>query len=250
MLKALVVIPTYNEIENIERLIRTIFSLQREFHVLVVDDNSPDGTAKVVEANFEKYPDKLFILNRAEKNGLGAAYIAGFKWALANDYDYIFEMDADFSHNPNDLVRLFNACYKDGNDLAIGSRYATGVNVVNWPMTRVLLSWMASKYVQFVMRMDIYDTTAGFICYKRAVLEKINLDNIRFVGYAFQIEMKFKAYLSNFKIKEVPVIFTDRTKGASKMSSGIISEAIFGVIGMKLKSVFNRKRFNKKSFIK
>lgn len=248
MSKALVVIPTYNEIENIERLLRTVFSLQREFHILVVDDNSPDGTAEVVESNFIKYPEKLFILKRAEKKGLGTAYIAGFKWALENKFDYIFEMDADFSHNPNDLVRLFNSCYKDGNDVAIGSRYVKGVNVVNWPMSRVLLSWLASKYVRFVMGMDIYDTTAGFICYKRKVLEKIDLDNIRFVGYAFQIEMKFKAHLSKFKIIEVPVIFTDRTRGESKMSSGIISEAVFGVIGMKLKSVFNRKRFNEKSF--
>ena len=248
MSKAVVVVPTYNEIENIERLLRTVFSLQREFHILVVDDNSPDGTAKVVEANFKIYPDKLFIINRSEKKGLGSAYIAGFKWALENEYDYIFEMDADFSHNPNDLIRLFNACHKEGNDMAIGSRYVKGVNVVNWPMSRVLMSWLASKYVRLVMRMDIYDTTAGFICYKRKVLQKINLDNIRFVGYAFQIEMKFKAYINNFKIKEVPVIFTDRTKGESKMSSGIISEAIFGVIAMKLKSVFNRKRFNEASF--
>jgi dolichol-phosphate mannosyltransferase len=248
MSKAVVVVPTYNEIENIERLLRTVFSLQREFHILVVDDNSPDGTAKVVEANFKIYPDKLFILNRSEKKGLGSAYIAGFKWALENEYDYIFEMDADFSHNPNDLIRLFNACHKEGNDMAIGSRYVKGVNVVNWPMSRVLMSWLASKYVRLVMRMDIYDTTAGFICYKRKVLQKINLDNIRFVGYAFQIEMKFKTYINNFKIKEVPVIFTDRTKGESKMSSGIISEAIFGVIAMKFKSVFNRKRFNEASF--
>lgn len=241
-------VPTYNEIENIERLLRTIFSLQREFHVLVVDDNSPDGTASKVEANFNKYPEKLFLLKRAEKNGLGTAYIAGFKWALKNNYDYIFEMDADFSHNPNDLIRLFNACHKDGHDVAIGSRYVKGVNVVNWPMSRVLMSWLASKYVQFIMGIPIFDTTAGFICYRRSVLEKINLDNIRFVGYAFQIEMKFKAYLSKFKIKEVPVIFTDRTKGESKMSSGIISEAIFGVIAMKFKSIFNRKRFNETSF--
>lgn len=248
MSKALVVIPTYDEIENIERLLRTVFSLQREFHILVVDDNSPDGTAAAVESCFIKYPEKLFILKRTQKIGLGTAYIAGFKWALANEYDYIFEMDADFSHNPNDLIRLFNACDKDGNDVAIGSRYVKGVNVVNWPMSRVLLSWLASKYVQFVMGLDIYDATAGFICYKRKVLERINLDNIRFVGYAFQIEMKFKAHLSKFKIKEVPVIFTDRTRGESKMSSGIISEAVFGVVGMKLKSVFNRKRFNDKSF--
>ncbi|MDX1783550.1 MAG: polyprenol monophosphomannose synthase [Aequorivita vladivostokensis] len=248
MSKAVVVVPTYNEIENIERLLRTVFSLQREFHVLVVDDNSPDGTATVVEENFKTYPQKLFLLKRAEKTGLGTAYIAGFKWALQHGYDYIFEMDADFSHNPNDLIRLFNACHKEGNDVAIGSRYVKGVNVVNWPMSRVLMSWLASKYVRFVMGIDIYDTTAGFICYRRRVLEKINLDNIRFVGYAFQIEMKFKAYLSEFKIKEVPVIFTDRTKGESKMSSGIISEAIFGVIAMKFKSVFNKKRFNKTSF--
>ncbi len=248
MTKAVVVVPTYNEIENIERLLRTVFSLQREFHILVVDDNSPDGTANLVESNFETYPNKLFLLKREGKQGLGTAYIAGFKWALAKDYDYIFEMDADFSHNPNDLIRLFNACHKDGNDMAIGSRYVQGVNVVNWPMSRVLLSWLASKYVQLVMGMDIYDTTAGFICYKRNVLQRINLDNIRFVGYAFQIEMKFKTYLNNFKIKEVPVIFTDRTKGESKMSSGIISEAIFGVLAMKFKSVFNRKKFNKKSF--
>lgn len=242
------VVPTYNEIENIERLLRTVFSLQREFHILVVDDNSPDGTAQVVEANLKIYPDRLFILKRTEKKGLGSAYIAGFKWALENGYDYIFEMDADFSHNPNDLIRLFNACHKDGNDMAIGSRYVKGVNVVNWPMSRVLMSWLASKYVRLVMRMDIYDTTAGFICYKRKVLQRINLDNIRFVGYAFQIEMKFKTYISKFKIKEVPVIFTDRTKGESKMSSGIISEAIFGVIAMKFKSVFNRKKFNEASF--
>jgi dolichol-phosphate mannosyltransferase len=202
----------------------------------------------VVEENFSIYPERLFLLKRAKKNGLGTAYIAGFKWALKNGYDYIFEMDADFSHNPNDLIRLFNACHKGGNDVAIGSRYVKGVNVVNWPMSRVLMSWLASKYVQFVMGVDIYDTTAGFICYRRSVLEKINLDNIRFVGYAFQIEMKFKAYLSKFKIKEVPVIFTDRTKGESKMSSGIISEAIFGVIAMKFKSVFNRKKFNESSF--
>jgi dolichol-phosphate mannosyltransferase len=248
MYKAVVVVPTYNEIENIERLLRTVFSLQRDFHILVVDDNSPDGTAKAVEENFKTYPERLFLLNRAEKKGLGTAYIAGFKWALENNYDYIFEMDADFSHNPNDLIRLFNACHKEGNDVAIGSRYVKGVNVVNWPMSRVLLSWLASKYVRLITGMDIYDTTAGFICYKKKVLQKINLDNIRFVGYAFQIEMKYKAYFRKFKIKEVPVIFTDRTKGESKMSSGIISEAIFGVMAMKLNSVFNRKKFDESSF--
>ncbi|MRT16261.1 polyprenol monophosphomannose synthase [Vitellibacter sp. q18] len=248
MYKAVVVVPTYNEIENIERLLRTVFSLQRDFHILVVDDNSPDGTAKAVEKNFRSYPERLFLLNRAEKKGLGTAYIAGFKWALENNYDYIFEMDADFSHNPNDLIRLFNACHKEGNDVAIGSRYVKGVNVVNWPMSRVLLSWLASKYVRLITGMDIYDTTAGFICYKKKVLQKINLDNIRFVGYAFQIEMKYKAHFRKFKIKEVPVIFTDRTKGESKMSSGIISEAIFGVMAMKINSVFNRKKFDESSF--
>ncbi len=239
MSKVLVVIPTYNEIDNIERLLRNVFSLQKEFDVLVVDDNSPDGTAAVVKEQMKMHPQRCFLLEREKKQGLGTAYIAGFKWALDGDYQYIFEMDADFSHSPNDLVRLYNACEQDGYDMSIGSRYVTGVNVVNWPMSRVLMSWGASKYVRLVTGMNIYDTTAGFICYKRAVLEKINLDKIQFVGYAFQIEMKFKTYLSKFKIKEVPVVFTDRTKGESKMSSGIISEAIFGVISMKIKSLFN-----------
>ncbi len=248
MSKAVVVVPTYNEIENISRLIRTVFSLQREFHILVVDDNSPDGTAQCVLEHIEKYPGKLFLVQREKKSGLGTAYIAGFKWALEMGYDYIFEMDADFSHNPNDLIRLYNACHKGGNDMAIGSRYVTGVNVVNWPMGRVLMSWLASKYVQMIMGMDIFDATAGFICYKRKVLEKINLDNIRFVGYAFQIEMKFKAHLSRFKIKEVPIIFRDRTQGESKMSSRIISEAIFGILGLKLKSIFQRRKFHISSF--
>jgi len=248
MSNALVVVPTYNEIGNIERLLQNIFSLQRNFDVLIVDDNSPDGTSNAVRGLMERFDQRLFLLERKGKLGLGTAYIAGFKWALERDYEYIFEMDADFSHNPNDLIRLYNACDRNGNDMAIGSRYVTGVNVVNWPMSRVLMSWLASKYVRFITGMNIYDTTAGFICYKRRVLEKINLDKIQFVGYAFQIEMKFKAYLSKFKIEEVPVIFTDRTKGESKMSSGIISEAIFGVIVMKFKSVFNKKRFNKTSF--
>lgn len=248
MSKAVVVVPTYNEIENIARLLRTVFSLQLDFHVLVVDDNSPDGTGQCVSELSNTYAGKLFLLKREKKTGLGTAYIAGFKWALENGYDYIFEMDADFSHNPNDLIRLYNACHKGGYDVAIGSRYVKGVNVVNWPMSRVLMSWLASKYVRLIMGMEIYDTTAGFICYKRKVLEKINLDNIRFVGYAFQIEMKFKAYLCQFRIKEVPVIFTDRTLGKSKMSSGIISEAVFGVIAMKFKSIFLRKRFNKTAF--
>ena len=238
MSNALVVIPTYNEIENIELLLHDIISLQQDFDVLVVDDNSPDGTSAVVEKLIEVYPDTLFLIKRTSKLGLGTAYITGFKWALKKQYDFIFEMDADFSHNPTDLLRLYSACKNEDCDMAIGSRYVTGVNVVNWPMHRVLLSWGASKYVRWITGMKIDDTTAGFICYKREVLEAINLDAIKFVGYAFQIEMKFKTYLSKFKIKEVPVIFTDRTKGTSKMSKGIVSEAIFGVLAMKLKSIF------------
>ena len=238
MSNALVVIPTYNEIENIEPLLRDIILLQRDFDILVVDDNSPDGTSAQVEQLIKEYPDNIFLLKRTSKLGLGTAYIAGFKWALKRHYDFIFEMDADFSHNPNDLLRLYSACENENCDMAIGSRYVTGVNVVNWPMNRVLLSWGASRYVRWITGMKIDDTTAGFICYRRHVLEAINLDAIKFVGYAFQIEMKFKTYLSKFKIKEVPVIFTDRTKGTSKMSKGIISEAIFGVLAMKLKSTF------------
>ena len=238
MSNALVVIPTYNEIENIEPLLRDIILLQRDFDILVVDDNSPDGTSALVEKLIKEYPDNIFLLKRTSKLGLGTAYIAGFKWALKRHYDFIFEMDADFSHNPKDLLRLYSACENENCDMAIGSRYVTGVNVVNWPMNRVLLSWGASRYVRWITGMRIDDTTAGFICYKRRVLEAINLDTIKFVGYAFQIEMKFKTYLSKFKIKEVPVIFTDRTKGTSKMSKGIISEAIFGVLTMKLKSIF------------
>lgn len=238
MSNALVVIPTYNEIENIELLLRDIILLQRDFDILVVDDNSPDGTSALVEKLIKEYPDNIFLLKRTSKLGLGTAYIAGFKWALKRHYDFIFEMDADFSHNPKDLLRLYSACENENCDMAIGSRYVTGVNVVNWPMNRVLLSWGASRYVRWITGMKIDDTTAGFICYRRHVLEAINLDAIKFVGYAFQIEMKFKTYLSKFKIKEVPVIFTDRTKGTSKMSKGIISEAIFGVLAMKLKSIF------------
>ena len=238
MSNALVVIPTYNEIENIEPLLRDIILLQRDFDILVVDDNSPDGTSALVEKLIKEYPDNIFLLKRTSKLGLGTAYIAGFKWALKRHYDFIFEMDADFSHNPKDLLRLYSACENENCDMAIGSRYVTGVNVVNWPINRVLLSWGASRYVRWITGMKIDDTTAGFICYRRHVLETINLDAIKFVGYAFQIEMKFKTYLSKFKIKEVPVIFTDRTKGTSKMSKGIISEAIFGVLAMKLKSTF------------
>jgi dolichol-phosphate mannosyltransferase len=240
MSNGIIIIPTFNEIENIERLLRNIFSLQRKFHVLVVDDNSPDQTGAKVKELQAEYFGSLFLEERLGKQGLGTAYIHGFRWALAHNYEFVFEMDADFSHNPNDLIRLYNTCDKDGADMAIGSRYVTGVNVINWPMSRVLLSWLASKYVQFITGMDIHDTTAGFVCYKRKVLESINLDKIQFVGYAFQIEMKFKAHLLNFNINEIPVIFTDRTKGSSKMSGGIISEAVFGVINMKLKSLFNR----------
>ena len=240
MAASLVVIPTYNEAENIGKLIGNIFAQQRKFDILVVDDNSPDGTAKIVSGLQAEYNSKLYLLERSEKEGLGTAYIAGFKWALERDYEYIFEMDADFSHSPNDLIRLYNACTKGGADLAIGSRYKTGVNVVNWPMGRVLMSYGASKYVRFITGMEICDTTAGFICYRRKVLEAINFDKIKFIGYAFQIEMKFKAHLLGFKIEEVPVIFVDRTKGVSKMSKGIISEAVFGVIGMKLKNLFNK----------
>ena len=238
MAGSLVIIPTYNEAENIEKLVRNIFAQQRAFEVLVVDDNSPDGTAKLVKSLQEEFIGQIHLLERPGKNGLGTAYIVGFKWALERDYAYIFEMDADFSHAPNDLIRLYNACAKGGADLAIGSRYKTGVNVVNWPMGRVLMSYIASKYVRFITGLDIADTTAGFICYKREVLEKITLDKIKFVGYAFQIEMKFKAHLLGFKIIEVPVIFVDRTKGTSKMSTGIFSEAVFGVLGMKFKSLF------------
>ncbi|HBT10527.1 MAG TPA: dolichyl-phosphate beta-D-mannosyltransferase [Leeuwenhoekiella sp.] len=238
MAGSLVIIPTYNEAENIEKLVRNIFAQQRAFEVLVVDDNSPDGTAKLVKSLQEEFIGQIHLLERPGKNGLGTAYIAGFKWALERDYAYIFEMDADFSHAPNDLIRLYNACAKGGADLAIGSRYKTGVNVVNWPMGRFLMSYIASKYVRFITGLDIADTTAGFICYRREVLEQITLDKIKFVGYAFQIEMKFKAHLLGFNIIEVPVIFVDRTKGTSKMSTGIFSEAVFGVLGMKFKSLF------------
>ena len=239
MSKALVVIPTFNELENIELLLQHIISLQYEFDILVVDDNSPDGTAQLVKKQMGVFPGRIFLLGRAGKLGLGSAYIAGFKWALEKDYAFVFEMDADHSHNPKDLIHLLNACSKDGFDMAIGSRYVTGVNVVNWPMNRVLMSWLASRYVRLITGMNIFDTTAGFICYRREILQKINLDEIQFIGYAFQIEMKYKAYLSKFRIKEVPVVFTDRTNGESKMSSGIISEAIFGVLTMRLKSLFN-----------
>ncbi len=236
----IVIIPTYNENENIQRLVRNVFSLQRNFHILVVDDGSPDGTAETVKLLQKEFGDQLFLQERKGKSGLGTAYIDGFNWVLQREYEYIFQMDADFSHNPNDLIRLYNACKKKNADVAIGSRYKTGVNVVNWPMSRVLLSWLASRYVRFITAMPIYDTTAGFVCYRRKVLENIHLDKIQFIGYAFQIEMKFKAYLLKMNILEVPVIFTDRTRGTSKMSGSIIWEAIFGVIKMKFKSLFNK----------
>lgn len=239
--KKLVIIPTYNEIENIKNIIDTIFSLSIPFDILIVDDNSPDGTALEVEKLQSIYPKKLFLEIRDKKLGLGTAYIYGFKWALTQNYDYIFEMDADFSHNPNDLCRLYNECIEKKADITIGSRYIKGVNVVNWPLPRILLSYGASLYVKIITGMKIEDPTSGFICYSRKVIEAINLDSIRFIGYAFQIEMKYKAYIRKFKLLEVPIIFTDRSKGKSKMNSSIIKEAIFGVIMMKLRNLFNRE---------
>ena len=243
MSDSLVIIPTYNEKENIEKLIRTIFSLNKLFHILIVDDGSPDGTADIVKDLQSKFQDSLFIQERTGKLGLGTAYIHGFKWALDRDYSYVFEMDADFSHNPADLVRLYSANEEKGGDLSIGSRYVKGVNIINWPMSRLLLSFFASKYVRLITGMPINDSTAGFKCYKREVLETINLDEIQFVGYAFQIEMKFKAWKYGFNVIEVPVIFTDRSEGESKMSGGIFYEAVLGVINMKIRSIFkNWKR--------
>ena len=239
MSNALVIIPTYNEIENISKMLSTVMHLEREFDVLIVDDGSPDGTAQVVRDTMDAYPGRIHLEERTGKLGLGTAYIHGFKWALARHYDYVFEMDCDFSHDPKDLSRLLDAC-EAGADLSIGSRYVKGVNVVNWPMSRVLLSYFASVYVRFITGMPIQDATAGFKCYKRATLEKINFDKIHFVGYAFQIEMKFKVWHRKLNIVEVPVIFTDRTEGTSKMSSGIIKEAIFGVIKLKLWSLFQK----------
>jgi dolichol-phosphate mannosyltransferase len=240
MSDGIVIIPTYNEIENIESIIRAVFALPKSFHILIVDDNSPDKTADKVFELQKEFGNQLFLALRKKKAGLGTAYVHGFKWALKNDYKYIFEMDADFSHNPNDLEKLYDACHKNGADLAIGSRYVTGVNVVNWPLSRVLLSYFASVYVRMITGMKIMDATAGFICYRREVLEKVNLDAIKFIGYAFQIEMKYRAFAKNFNIQEVPVIFTDRTKGQSKMSGAIIKEAIFGVISLRFRKFLNR----------
>lgn len=241
----LVLIPTYNEKENIENIIRAVFGLEGEFHILIIDDNSPDGTAGIVKNLMKEFPARLFIHERAGKLGLGTAYIAGFKWALERDYEYIFEMDADFSHNPEDLPRLLHACTNEGADVAVGSRYVSGVNVVNWPMGRVLMSYFASKYVKLITGLKIHDTTAGFKCYRREVLETIELDKIRFKGYAFQIEMKFTAYKCGFTVKEVPIIFINRRLGTSKMSGGIFSEAFMGVVKLKLES-FTRKYPQKK----
>jgi dolichol-phosphate mannosyltransferase len=233
---SIVIIPTYNEKENIERILRKVFCLEKDFNVLIIEDNSPDGTAAIVKGLMNEFPGRLFIEERKGKLGLGTAYIHGFKWALAHNYEYIFEMDADFSHNPDDLIRLYDACAHQGADVAIGSRYIGGVNVVNWPMGRVLMSYYASAYVRFITGMKFRDTTAGFKCFTRKVLDAINLDKIRFTGYAFQIEMKFTAWKHGFRIVEVPIIFTDRTAGQSKMSKGIFREAIIGVISMKIKS--------------
>jgi dolichol-phosphate mannosyltransferase len=238
MSKTLVIIPTYNEIDNIKNIISAVFCLEEDFHVLIVDDGSPDGTATVVKELMTENPDRLFIEERSGKLGLGTAYIHGFKWALPKGYEYIFEMDADFSHKPNDLLKLLKACREEGADLSIGSRYVTGVNVVNWPMSRVLMSYFASVYVRWITRMPVRDSTAGFKCYTRKVLETIELEKIKFVGYAFQIEMKFTAWKYGFKITEVPIIFTDRQKGNSKMHSGIFKEAVLGVLQMTITSWF------------
>ncbi len=241
----MVIIPCYNEQENIEKVIRQVFSLPHDFHVLVVDDSSPDGTADVVRKMMSVFPGSLFLETREGKMGLGTAYIHGFKWALRRHYEFIFEMDADLSHNPEDLIRLYDACAKDGYDLAIGSRYIDGVNVVNWPLSRVLLSYLASIYVRMITRLPIRDTTAGFKCYKRKVLKAIDLNKVRFTGYAFQIEMKFAAWKLGFKVTEVSIVFTDRTEGESKMSTGIFKEAIWGVIKLKWKSLVSPDKYKK-----
>lgn len=250
MADSIVIIPTYNEKENIENIIRAVFSLPNKFHILVIDDGSPDGTGEIVHRLMEEFPGELFIQERKGKLGLGTAYIHGFKWALARDYEFIFEMDADFSHNPEDLPRLYNACHDEGYDVAIGSRYCSGVNVVNWPIGRVLMSYFASKYVRFITRLKVHDSTAGFKCYRRKVLETINLDKIQFKGYAFQIEMKYKAYVLGFKIKEVSVIFVNRQLGTSKMNTGIFGEAFFGVIDLRWKKITGRIKPRKEPYPK
>ncbi len=237
-MKKLVIIPTYNEKENIENIISAVFALEEDFHVLVVDDSSPDGTAEIVKNLQKTYPDQLHLSIRKVKDGLGKAYLHGFRWALQNNYDYIFEMDADFSHNPNDLPKLYEACKNA--DMSIGSRYSKGVNVVNWPITRVLLSYFASKYVRTILGIPVHDTTAGFVCFSRKVLEEIGLDKIKLKGYGFQIEMKFRAFKKGFRIVEVPIIFTNREFGESKMNGGIIHEAVFGVLNLKWKSIIGK----------
>ena len=242
MSDSLVIIPTYNEIENIEAIIKAVFGLNKDFDVLIVDDNSPDGTSAKVVSMQKDFWNTLFLETRMEKSGLGTAYIHGFKWAIAKKYDYIFEMDADFSHNPEDLKRLYRACV-NGADVVVGSRYKKGVNVVDWPLYRVLLSYGASFYVKIITGMRVHDPTAGFVCYKRYVLENIDLDSVRFIGYAFQIEMKFRAYLKNYKIEEVSIIFRDRVKGKSKMTGSIVKEAVFGVFLMKMRSLFQKSKF-------
>ncbi len=239
MWDSLVIIPTYNEKENIENIIHVVMNLNKQFDVLIIEDNSPDGTADIVKSLMKKFPERLFIEERKGKLGLGTAYIHGFKWALKHSYEFIFEMDADFSHNPSDLVKLYDAAVK-GADLVVGSRYITGVNVVNWPMGRVLMSYYASAYVRFVTRMKVRDTTAGFVCYRRKVLETIDMQRVKFVGYAFQIEMKYTAWKLGFILKEVPIIFTDRTEGTSKMNKGIFKEAVFGVISLRWRGVLGR----------
>lgn len=240
MSDSIVIIPTYNEKENIERIIEYTFSLPKDFHILVIDDGSPDGTADIIKKLQEKYPQSLYLLERKGKQGLGTAYIAGFKWAIEREYEYVFEMDADFSHDPKDLLRLYEACSTDGADMAIGSRYSTGVNVVNWPMGRVIMSFYASKYVKLITGMKIHDATAGFICYRRKVLETIDLDKIRFKGYAFQIEMKYTAYCLGFRLKEVSIIFVNRVLGESKMNAGIFGEAFYGVIKLRISKMFGK----------
>lgn len=242
MFDSIVLIPTYNEKENIENIIEVVFSLSKEFHVLVIDDGSPDGTGDIVKRLQQKYPSSLFLLERQGKQGLGTAYIAGFKWSLERDYEYIFEMDADFSHNPDDLLRLYSTCHDEGADMAVGSRYVTGVNVVNWPMDRVIMSYYASKYVRMITRMKIHDATAGFVCYRRKVLETIDLDKIRFKGYAFQIEMKYTTHTLGFKLKEVSIVFVNRVLGESKMNAGIFGEAFFGVIQLRLDKIRGKIR--------
>ena len=235
---SIVIIPTYNEKENIENIIRAVFGLDKIFHILIIEDGSPDGTASIVKHLQEEFPERLFMIERKGKLGLGTAYIAGFRWAIEKKYDFVFEMDADFSHNPKDLNRLYEACLK--NDMSIGSRYSKGVNVVNWPMGRVLLSYFASKYVRFILGIPVHDTTAGFVCFSRKVLEEIGLDDIKLKGYGFQIEMKFRAFKKGFKIVEVPIIFTNRELGESKMNGGIIHEAVFGVLNLKWKSIIGK----------